>query len=64
MRCRLRAIWSEQAKIFFWATMGIELLLIGIFTQWRPWTWLLLLTMPLIAWFLRREERAASQDRT
>src|SRR6185369_5360223 len=39
------------------ATLGIELLLIGIFTQWRPWTWLLLLTMPLIAWLLHREER-------
>ena len=57
LRCRLRAIWSEQAKIFFLATLGMELLLIGIFTQWRPWTWLLLLIMPLIAWFLRREER-------
>ncbi len=57
IRCRLRAIWSEQAKVVFWATLAVQLLLIGIFTQWRPWTWLLLLTMPPIAWFLRSEER-------
>jgi glycosyltransferase involved in cell wall biosynthesis len=57
LRCRLRARWSLQAKAAFWAGCGLQLLILGFVAPWFPWLWLLLLTLPLFAWFLRREQR-------
>jgi GT2 family glycosyltransferase len=57
LRCRLRARWSLQAKVAFWALCGFELLVLGFVGSWIPWLWALLLTLPLFAWFLRREQR-------
>jgi GT2 family glycosyltransferase len=57
LRCRLRARWSLQAKVAFWSLGGFELLVCGVVGVWHPWLWLLLLTMPAFAWFLRREKR-------
>jgi hypothetical protein len=54
IRCRLRVRWSLQAKVLFWGLVGFELLLLGLVgTRW-PWLWLLLLSLPLLAWFLHR----------
>jgi len=57
LRCRLRAKWSLQAKVVFWALAGFELLVLGFVRTKIPWLWLLLLTLPLLALFLRREQR-------
>ncbi len=58
LRCRLRPRWSLQATATFWLLLGIELVVLGFVASWVvPWLWLLLLTLPLFAWFLRREER-------
>ena len=57
IRCRLRAAWSLQAKVAFWAAFGFEVLVIGFVWKWLPWLWLLLLTMPLFAWYLQHEKR-------
>ena len=57
LRCRLRGSWSLQAKAAFWAALGFELLVCGIVGKWLPLLWLLLLTIPLFAWFLSREKR-------
>ncbi|MDB6108906.1 MAG: glycosyl transferase family 2 [Pedosphaera sp.] len=57
IRCRLRTKWSLQAKAAFWGALGFELLVCGIVGKWLPWLWLLLLTIPLFAWFLAREKR-------
>jgi hypothetical protein len=57
VRCRLRSAWSLQARAAFWAALGFELLVCGIVGKWLPWLWLLLLTVPLFAWFLAREKR-------
>ncbi len=57
IRCRLRARWSLQAKLAFWATLGFELLVIGVVGKWLPTLRLLLLSVPLFAWFLVWEKR-------
>jgi O-antigen biosynthesis protein len=57
VRCRLRAVWSFQAKVAFWGLLALELLFIGMigFRDSRPW--LVLLTLPLFIWFVGRERR-------
>jgi hypothetical protein len=56
-RCRLRGYWSLLAKLAFWSFTGFELLVIGIVSRDQPWLWLVLLTMPVFAWFLQGEKR-------
>lgn len=58
LRCRLRVRWSLQAKVMFWALAGSELLLLGLVGSWWRWLWLLLLSVPLFAWFLHRQGRS------
>ncbi len=57
IRCRLRPRWSLRAKVAFWMLFGLELLVLGFVGTERWWPWLVLLTLPLFAWFLHREER-------
>jgi len=57
LHCRLRAGWSLQGKLVFWGALGLELLLLGFLAGWSPAVWLLLLTVPLFAWYLAREKR-------
>jgi hypothetical protein len=57
LRCRLRAKWSLQAKVLFWSLCGLELLILGFVSARFPWLWLVLLTLPILAFFLRREQR-------
>jgi O-antigen biosynthesis protein len=57
IRCRLRARWALRAKVAFWSLAGFELLVCGFVGPRLPWFWLVLLTLPLFAWFLRREQR-------
>ncbi|MDB6122613.1 MAG: glycosyl transferase family 2 [Pedosphaera sp.] len=57
IRCRLRTYWSLLAKVTFWAVLGFELPIIAFVGRWLPWLWLLLLTMPLFAWFMWQEKR-------
>lgn len=55
IRCRLRPIWSLTSLIGLAALTGIELVIIG--WLWRPWAWLLLLTLPALIWLLLRDQR-------
>jgi hypothetical protein len=57
VHCRLRANWSLQAKTIFWITLGVELLLAGFAAEWISWSWLILLAMVPLAWFLTQEKR-------
>jgi hypothetical protein len=57
IRCRLRARWALRARAAFWTLCGFELLICGFVGPRLPWLWLLLLTLPLFAWFLRRQQR-------
>jgi len=57
LRCRLRAKWSLQAKVAFWSLCGFELLVLGFVGTRIPLLWFVLLTLPMLALFLRREQR-------
>jgi GT2 family glycosyltransferase len=57
LRCRLKTTWSLPAKVAFWSLFGFELLVIGLVRSEIPWLWLILLTMPIFAWFLEQEQR-------
>lgn len=50
IRCRLRARWTFLGRVLFWSTAGLMLLVIGALGVW--WAWLLLLFLPLLAWWL------------
>jgi hypothetical protein len=56
VRCRLRTAWSLFAEVVLGAIIAFDLLVIGFGSEMR-WLWLLLLTIPLFAWFVRREAR-------
>ncbi|HEY2084138.1 MAG TPA: glycosyltransferase [Verrucomicrobiae bacterium] len=57
VRCRLRAVWSFQAKVIFWGLLGMELLFVGVMGFERIWPWFVLLTLPLVGWFVQRQRR-------
>ncbi len=57
IRCQLRARLSLQAQIAFWSLLGSVALVVGFFGGWRNWLVLLLLTLPLFAYFLWRQKR-------
>ncbi|MDB6028645.1 MAG: glycosyl transferase family 2 [Verrucomicrobiales bacterium] len=57
LRCRMKTAWSLFAKLSFGTLAGLELLVIGIFRDNNPWLWLLLLTLPLFAWFIDSDRR-------
>jgi GT2 family glycosyltransferase len=57
LRCKLGPRWSLPSHLLFWSLLAVALLLIGLFDQWRPWSGFVLLTLPLLVWFLRRQGR-------
>jgi glycosyltransferase involved in cell wall biosynthesis len=57
IRCRLHTSWSLPAKVALWAAVGFELLVIGFVGKDIPWLWLILLTLPIFAWFMEQEQR-------
>jgi hypothetical protein len=57
IRCRLRARWALRTKVAFWLLCGLELLLCGLLAGRQPWLWLVLLTLPLFAYFIHRQQR-------
>jgi hypothetical protein len=57
IRCRLRARWSSQALAVFWLLVAFEAVVVGFLGGWKSWWALLLLTLPLFAYFLTRQKR-------
>ena len=57
LRCKLKPRWSLPSLVLFWSLLAAELLFIGLFSDWRPWSWGLLVTLPLFIWFVRRRHR-------
>jgi GT2 family glycosyltransferase len=57
LRCRLRARWTLAAKAVFWSLAGLEVLALGFLASRSPWWWLVLLSLPLLAWWVHREHR-------
>jgi hypothetical protein len=57
LRCKLKPRWSLPSHAALWALLAIELLFIGLFEQWRPWSLATLITVPLFIWFVRSRQR-------
>ncbi|HEY5915499.1 MAG TPA: glycosyltransferase, partial [Verrucomicrobiae bacterium] len=58
LRCRLRPRLSLQAKLMLFAVCALQFLVLGLAAASRPWLWLLLLSLPVIAVWLHRERKA------
>jgi O-antigen biosynthesis protein len=56
IRCRLRTVWTLFAKTMLWGLTGLELLVIGFLWPFFPWLWAMLMSLPLLAWWLHRQE--------
>ena len=57
LRCRLRGGWTLFAKAFFWVMVGVELSVIGFLGRYVWWPYVLLLSLPLFAWFSAQDQR-------
>ena len=57
LRCRLRARWSLHARVVFWLLVALESIVVGYFGGWLKWLAMLLLTLPLFAYYLHRQKR-------
>jgi O-antigen biosynthesis protein len=57
VRCRLRACWALRTRVAFWSMCLVELLVCGLFGPRLHGLWLMLLTLPLFAWFIHRQQR-------
>jgi GT2 family glycosyltransferase len=57
LRCRLQARWSIVAKFLLVGLLVVELLAIHFLAPFQPWCWMLLLTLPILAWFFDDERR-------
>jgi len=57
LRCRLAPGGTLFAKAFFWGLLGAELLIIGFLGQEAWWPYLILLTLPILVWFLAKDQR-------
>lgn len=56
--CRLEPRWSLLAKVLFWGLLGAELFVIGLTAPFQPWIWMLLLSLPLVTWFMEFAQAA------
>lgn len=57
LRARLSPGGTLFAKAFLWGALGAELIVIGFLGQREWWPYLILLTLPLFAWFLAKDQR-------
>jgi hypothetical protein len=57
IRCRFLTTWSLPAKVVFWATLAVDLILIGVLRGAFPWLWLSLLALWVLVWFFAQEQR-------
>jgi glycosyltransferase involved in cell wall biosynthesis len=55
---RLSGRWSLQARVVFWTLCGLQLLVLGLLGPSFKWLWLILISLPLLAWLLQREKRS------
>jgi hypothetical protein len=57
LRTRLRPGLALAGRIVLGLLVAVNLLVIGSWQAARPWSFLILLTIPLCAWFLMRDQR-------
>ena len=57
LRIRLKPSWSFMASLCFWSLLGFELVVLGFVQGAIQQLWLLLLTVPLFAWWLNVQKQ-------
>lgn len=57
LRCKLKPRWSLPSHAVFWSILTVELLFIGLFVQWQPWSLAVLFTAPVLIWFVHLRQR-------
>ena len=57
LRCRLHPAWPLPARLSIAALSAASLLLIGLLGRGCPWRWLVLLSLPLLVWWLHRQQQ-------
>ncbi len=57
VRCRLRPVMSLPAKLLLGCFLAIQLIVIGLLQRDFVWVWMILLSMPILAWWLEQEKR-------
>lgn len=63
-RCRIENTWSLRATFGFWLFAALQLIVIGLFAPFQPWLWMMLLSLPILSWFLEFEKRRTQADIT
>lgn len=58
LNVRLRPGWTLLAKLVFSALLALEVILLGVVGEGQAWPAFTLLSLPLLAWFLARDQRA------
>jgi hypothetical protein len=56
VRGRLDANWSLRAKLYFWALLALEIVVVALLRDTQPWLWMILLSAPLLGWFFEQEK--------
>jgi hypothetical protein len=64
LRCRMENTWSLRATMGFWLLAALELVIIGLFAVFQPWLWMMLLSLPILSWFLEFEKRSTQAQIT
>jgi O-antigen biosynthesis protein len=61
-RCRIRGLWSLQARIIFWVLVGVTAFAVTTFAAAVPWLWMSLIALPAAAWFFDETSRGYERD--
>src|SRR5262249_45175618 len=65
IRCRLDTSWSLQAGVLIWVLSAAELIIASLLAPLLPWVWMLLVSLPVVIWFLEFKQielRSATTD--
>jgi GT2 family glycosyltransferase len=57
VRARLRPRWTLEARMAFWALLGLEVVILGLLPGWGAWRWVILFSVLPIVWFIRHQAR-------
>lgn len=57
VRARLRPRWTLEARMAFWALLGLEVVTLGLLSSWGAWRWLILFSVLPMVWFIRQQSR-------
>lgn len=57
VRTRLKPRWTLEARLAFWALLGLEVVALGLLPGWGAWRWLVLFSILPVVWLIRQQAR-------